>query len=99
MVARSWHSVSNVYVRTAIGVAATIGALFMLVVLWTASARLAYAINPLGMATADWLPQMRGLAPPANYLIGNAWLVITCGGQCGFLAWSAHKLLRRSIGA
>lgn len=73
-------------------VAATMGAAWMIVVIWMGSVRLAYATNYLGLATVNWLPQARGIAPPINFLVGNVWLVVTSAFQWAIVGAVAYKL-------
>ena len=77
-------------------VAAVVSAAWMIFVIWIGSLRLAHATNYLGLATVLWLPQAKGIAPRINYLVGNAWLVLTSTFQWAILGGIAHKIYKLS---
>jgi hypothetical protein len=77
-------------------IAAVLGALWMLLVMWIQSYRLVFFTNPIGVLTLSFIPRTGDVAPSSwDVLLSNAWLVFTGALEFALLGAICASLGRR----
>ncbi len=72
-----------------------LGALWMAWLLHIRSLQGATLTDYVGLWSFKYLPQFRGLAPRANVVLFNAWMMVTSAGEWMILGWLLGHLKRR----